>query len=60
MYKDLSVTVVIPCLNEEEGIRCVLESKPDWVDEVIVVDNGSTDRTKEVAKSLGAWVIEGT
>ena len=57
MYKDLTVTVVIPCLNEEEGIRSVLESRPDWVDEVIVVDNGSTDRTVEVAESLGAWVV---
>ncbi len=57
MYRDLTVTVVIPCLNEEEGIRCVLESKPAWVDEVIVVDNGSTDRTVEVAESFGAWVV---
>jgi dolichol-phosphate hexosyltransferase len=57
MYRNLTVTVVIPCLNEEEGIRCVLEAKPDWVDEVIVVDNGSTDRTVEVAEAFGAWVV---
>ena len=58
MYKGLSVTVVIPCLNEEEGVRSVLNAKPEWVDEVIVVDNGSTDRTREVAEELGAWVVQ--
>ena len=57
MYKNLTVTVVIPCLNEEEGIRSVLNAKPEWVDEVIVVDNGSTDNTVEVAESFGAWVV---
>lgn len=58
MYKGLTVTVVIPCLNEEEGIQSVLGAKPEWVDQVIVVDNGSTDRTREVAESLGATVIQ--
>jgi glycosyltransferase involved in cell wall biosynthesis len=57
MYRGLSVTVVIPCLNEEEGIKSVLNAKPDWVDEVIVVDNGSTDGTVQVAESFGARVI---
>jgi len=57
MYKGQSITVIIPCLNEEQGIRRVLESMPDFVDEVIVVDNNSTDRTHDVAKSLGARVI---
>src|SRR5580700_2416686 len=57
MYKGQSITVIIPCLNEEQGIRRVLEAMPDFVDEVIVVDNNSTDRTHEVASSLGAKVI---
>ncbi|HZT31582.1 MAG TPA: glycosyltransferase family 2 protein [Bryobacteraceae bacterium] len=57
MYKGRSITVIIPCLNEEQGIARVLESMPDFVDEVIVVDNNSTDRTSEVAASLGAKVI---
>jgi glycosyltransferase involved in cell wall biosynthesis len=57
MYKGQSITVIIPCLNEEQGIRRVLESMPDFVDEVIVVDNNSTDRTHEVATALGAKVI---
>ncbi|MDO9412633.1 MAG: glycosyltransferase family 2 protein [Pseudolabrys sp.] len=55
---DRFVSVVIPCLNEEEPIadvvRDVLAQK---VDEVIVVDNGSTDRTAEYAAKAGARVV---
>jgi glycosyltransferase involved in cell wall biosynthesis len=57
MYKDQRVTVVIPCLNEEEGVRQVLEELPSFVDEIIVVDNGSTDQTATVARKLGAIVV---
>ncbi len=57
MYKGQSITVIIPCLNEEQGIEKVLRAMPDFVDEVIVVDNNSTDRTSEVAAGLGAKVI---
>lgn len=60
MYKGLHVTVIIPCLNEEQGIEQVLTRMPPFVDEVIVVDNNSTDRTAEVAGSLGATVIRET
>ena len=57
MYKGQSITVIIPCLNEEQGIERVLRAMPDFVDEVVVVDNNSTDRTSEVAAALGAKVI---
>ena len=57
MHKDDTITVIIPCLNEEQGIERVLRSMPDFVDQVIVVDNASTDRTSEVAAALGAHVI---
>ncbi len=57
MYKDRKITVVIPCLNEEEGIRRVLERIPGFVDEVIVVDNDSTDSTARIAQEMGARVI---
>jgi glycosyltransferase involved in cell wall biosynthesis len=57
MYKGQSITVIIPCLNEEQGIEKVLRAMPEFVDEVIVVDNNSTDRTSDVAASLGAKVI---
>jgi glycosyltransferase involved in cell wall biosynthesis len=57
MYKEMRITVVIPCLNEEEGVRRVLTDLPNFVDEIIVVDNGSTDRTATVARGLGAIVV---
>ena len=57
MYKSLKITVISPCLNEEQGIEQVLRRMPGFVDQVIVVDNGSTDRTSEVARGLGAFVI---
>jgi glycosyltransferase involved in cell wall biosynthesis len=57
MYRDQKITVVIPCLNEEQGIERVMRRMPSFVDQVIVVDNGSTDRTSDVARSLGAEVI---
>jgi glycosyltransferase involved in cell wall biosynthesis len=57
MYKGQKITVISPCLNEEQGIEQVLQRMPEFVDEVIVVDNGSTDRTSEVARSYGARVI---
>jgi glycosyltransferase involved in cell wall biosynthesis len=57
MYKNYSVTVIIPCLDEEEGIARVLERMPKFVDQIIVVDNGSADRTAEVARGFGAEVI---
>lgn len=60
MYKNYKITVVIPCLNEEEGIQKVLARIPDFVDETIVVDNDSTDGTGEVAQKMGAKVIRET
>jgi glycosyltransferase involved in cell wall biosynthesis len=57
MYKDLKVSVVIPCYNEEEGVQHVIRSLPKSVDEIVVVDNNSTDRTAEVAAALGARVV---
>jgi hypothetical protein len=57
MHRGLTISVVIPCYNEEDGIRHVYAGMPSYVDEVVVVDNNSTDRTAEVARSLGAKVV---
>ncbi|MEY4631546.1 MAG: hypothetical protein RIQ81_1666 [Pseudomonadota bacterium] len=53
----LDLSVVIITLNEEARIGRCLESLPEGV-EVIVLDSGSTDKTREVARSLGARVQE--
>ena len=52
------VSVVIPALNEAESIGYVVASMP-WneIAECIVVDNGSTDRTADVARAAGARVV---
>lgn len=55
-----TVSVVIPCYNEENGVREVLRRMPADVDEVVVVDNNCTDHTAEVATSLGARVVRET
>lgn len=57
MYGTIKVGVIIPALNEEAAIGHVLRALPSCVDEVVVVDNGSTDRTADVARSLGARVV---
>lgn len=57
MYRNLTVSVVIPCFNEEHGLRYVLEQMPDYVDEVVVVDNNSTDDTARIAIEGGARVV---
>ena len=57
MYRDLKLSVVIPCYNEEDGVREVIGRMPRSIDEIVVVDNNCTDRTSEVARSLGAKVV---
>ena len=50
-----ATAIIIPCLNEEESISSVVsEVLAEGIGEVIVVDNGSTDRTAERAGAAGA------
>jgi glycosyltransferase involved in cell wall biosynthesis len=52
------VSVIVAALNEEEALGQVIRAIPCHIaDEIIVVDNGSADRTPEVARSAGARVI---
>lgn len=53
-----SITLVIPAHNEETGLPHVLKQVPDEVDQIIVVDNCSTDRTSQVAENFGCRVIK--
>jgi glycosyltransferase involved in cell wall biosynthesis len=57
MHRNFKISAVIPCYNEQDGIRLVIGRMPAVVDEVVVVDNNCTDRTAEVARSLGARVV---
>jgi glycosyltransferase involved in cell wall biosynthesis len=50
MFKNKTVSVVVPAHNEEKLIHIVLQTFPDWVDKVIVVDDCSTDATAEVVR----------
>jgi glycosyltransferase involved in cell wall biosynthesis len=60
MYKDLKISLVMPCLNEEQGLPQVARDLPAFVDQVIVVDNNSTDNTAAVGRSFGWTVIPET
>lgn len=53
-----NVTAIIPTYNEESNIKDCLESLKGFVEKVILMDNNSTDKTKEIAENLGAIVIQ--
>lgn len=59
------VTIIIPCYNEEKGIGKVIDSIPvhkleknNYITEIIVIDNNSTDKTAEVARSRNVRLIK--
>lgn len=60
---EYEVSVVMPCLNEEDTIGPCIEKAKKCMDEhdingeVVISDNGSTDRSVEIARSLGARVV---
>lgn len=58
MYRNKTVTVILPALNEEESIGPVVSAldRPT-VDHVVVADNGSTDGTAAAARRAGATVV---
>jgi dolichol-phosphate hexosyltransferase len=57
MLQGHSITLIIPCYNEALGLPHVLQKVPSCVDEVLIVDNNSTDETAEIARSFGARVV---
>jgi glycosyltransferase involved in cell wall biosynthesis len=54
----VSLTAVILTLDEERHIARAIESVRGIADRIAVVDSGSTDRTREIARELGALVLE--
>lgn len=57
MIDDKKIFVIIPAFNEEESLTKVIHDIPDFVDEVIVANNGSTDNTAKAAIDAGATVV---
>lgn len=59
MFSGKGVSVVMPAYNEEENIETSVKEflSSEYVDEVVVVDNNSDDRTMDFAKNAGARVV---
>lgn len=57
MIFNKSITIIFPCRNEEKIISPILSRLPKFIDQTIVVDNRSTDKTSQFAKKLGATVF---
>lgn len=54
----MKVTLLIPTLNEEHGMRTVMPKvKKEWVDQILVVDGNSKDKTVEVSRQMGYDVV---
>lgn len=54
MYRNKTVMVVVPAYNEEKLIGRVVETMPDYVDKIIIIDDCSTDKTWDVIQELQA------
>jgi glycosyltransferase involved in cell wall biosynthesis len=59
MWKDKTVSIVFPVYNEEEGLLKAIEDffSLEWVDEIVVVDNNSSDRSAEITKTTRAKLV---
>lgn len=57
MKNGSKIAVIIPAFNEEKSIPKVIHDIPTFVDEIIVVNNGSSDGTVEAAINAGATVL---
>lgn len=60
----MKLTILMPCLNEAETLETCIKKAVTWIErsgvdaEVLIADNGSTDGSQEIARSLGARVVD--
>lgn len=57
MFHGKKIAAVLPAFNEEKQIGQVISAIPGFVDHIIVVDDGSTDRTAHIARESGAMTV---
>ena len=50
MYKNKSICVVVPAYNEAKQIGKVIETMPDYIDRIVIIDDVSTDETVQAVK----------
>src|SRR5438045_3161504 len=53
----LPVSALVLTLNEEKNLETCLDSVANWVQELFVIDSGSTDGTLDIAKRYGAQIV---
>ncbi|MGV3558414.1 glycosyltransferase family 2 protein [Larkinella arboricola] len=59
MIEPLDLTIAIPVKNEEKNLAiCLASIGPDLARNIVVIDSGSTDRTREIARQYGAEVVD--
>lgn len=58
MNKKKTISIIFPCRNEEKIISPILSKVPNFINQIIVVDNRSTDKTAQIAKEKGATVFK--
>jgi glycosyltransferase involved in cell wall biosynthesis len=57
MLNNQTIAVVVPAYNEERQIGQVIQSMPEFVDHILVIDDGSSDKTVEIAQNHGAKIV---
>lgn len=64
MQNKTDLTILMPCLNEKENIAFCIDQAQNYISshqltgEILIVDNNSTDGSAQIAKNLGARVVE--
>lgn len=57
MLNNHKISLVMPCKNEKDSLKYLLQKIPAFIDEIIIVNNNSTDNTVEVAKSFPKSIV---